>query len=145
MKVERALRAWSPWAPAESVRWLALTLFGIVVWVAGWWGASREAALGSQVVWAVLAGAGFVVVALAEATWLLRARWRISRRTAGLLEVTKPAALEETDDADRVTVGPGLRLMHRMGCQLATGRGWRQVTRATAAREGRQPCGVCQP
>jgi hypothetical protein len=147
VKLERALRVWSPWAAAESVRWLALTVFGLVTWVIGWWVASRKAAFGDQVPWAIVTVGGFIIVAFADVTWLLRARWTVARRTAALLGdfgATDQAPLDETP-ATRVLVGPGLRRMHRRGCHLAAGKDWRDISRTAAARDGREPCGACRP
>jgi hypothetical protein len=139
-----ALRAWSPWSPADALRWLVVGLVGHAIAVAAWFLAANEDTLDGQVPWASLAVAGFAVAAYADITWLLQARFAILQRRAGLLPNDLPRAAAPTG-ADVLVAGPGLARFHRASCPLAAGRDWPGIDRHDAIAEGRQPCGVCAP
>ena len=140
--IDRSLRAWSPWAPADAIRWAAVAVVGHGLWFAGWWLAHRQAVFGDQVRWATLAVAGFIVAAYADVSWLLRARWSIVQRRRALL-ADDPEVEDVT--AERLVAGPGRDRFHRAGCALAAGRHWPTTTRDVALAAGQQPCGMCEP
>jgi hypothetical protein len=143
------LRRWSPWSPADALRWIAVGLVGYVVAALGWWFASREAALDDQVGFAALGVGGCALVAYANITWLLQGRFAIVQRHRQLLSdviapVSKPFDHADADD-DGVVAGPGLALFHRPDCVLVAGRGWPVLDGADGPRDGRVPCGICRP
>jgi hypothetical protein len=149
----RALRAWSPWAPGEALRWAAMGIAGHAMWVVAMVSAQHEASFGHQMKWVTLGAGGFVVAAYADLTWLLRARWAIQQRRQALLPdiegavataVAAGAPVERTG-TDAVVAGTGFDRFHQADCPLAVGKGWPELDRATAEAEGRRPCGVCAP
>ena len=147
--VVRALRAWSPWAPGEAIRWVVAGLAGHVVWFAGFWLARYEASFGGQIKWATLAAGGFVLAAYADITWLLRARWAILQRRAALLPdlevVASTVIVAAEPSVPLVVAGAGLARFHRPDCRLARDKSWSPSQREVALAAGQLPCGVCHP
>jgi hypothetical protein len=142
----RLLRAWSPWAPADALRWLVVGVIGHAAAVVAWFGAAHQLTLDAQVPWASLAVAGFAVAGYADITWLLHARFALVQRRERLLPTELPAtvALSAGETGPEALVaGPGLARFHRASCPLAAGRGWPEVERPRAVADGRLPCGVC--
>jgi hypothetical protein len=140
-----ALRAWSPWSPADAVRWLVIGLLGHILAVVAWFLAANEDTLDGQVPWVSLAVAGFALAAYADLTWLLQARFAIVQRRVRLLpgDVPRPPVAAVADGT--IVGGPGLVRFHRPSCPLAAGRAWPTLARHDAVDEGRRPCGVCKP
>jgi hypothetical protein len=142
----KALRAWSPWAPGEGLQWGVSLALGHVLCLVAWWLVSREAGFNHQARWAALSVAGFVVVAYADVSWLLRARWAVMQRRRRLLPDAAPeAAVVASPVGVGVVVGEGLVHFHRPDCPLAAGKGWRSVEREVALAGGRRRCGMCEP
>jgi len=140
----RALRTWSPWSPADAIRWAVVAVTGHVLWIAGWWLAHREAVFGDQIRWATLAVAGFVIAAYSDVSWLLRARWAILRRREALFPSVETLPVELAG-GELVVAGPGRDRFHTPSCPFAAGRGWSPVSRSEATAAGQAPCGVCEP
>src|SRR5438132_1697237 len=116
----KALRVWSPWSPAEGLRWLTLVIVGPVVCLVAWLLAANEGVFGHQVKWAALSMGGFLVVAYADVIWLLRARWSIVQRRQRLfpdepVPATRSAA-PDTGRAALVVAGDGLDHFHLPDC-----------------------------
>jgi hypothetical protein len=144
----RLLRRWSPWSPAESLRWAALGVFGLAAWIVAWWSAAHKASFNDQIPWATVAVAGFILVAYADVTWLLRARNAIVQRREALLPADPPSLATVVPLAvasGSVVGGPGLDRFHRADCPLAAGKGWPTIDVDAARGEGRRACGVCAP
>lgn len=142
------LRAWSPWSPADALRWLVVGVIGHLAAVLAWFLAANEETFDGQVPWASLAVAGFVIAGYADITWLLQARFALLQRRERLLpfEVAAAAPNPAVEHDDHTLVaGPGLARFHRSTCALAAGRGWSAVERAQAVADGQRPCGVCTP
>jgi hypothetical protein len=128
------------------LRWAALGVIGVAAWIVAWWSAAREASFNDQIPWATVAVAGFIVVAYADVTWLLRARTAIVQRREALLpaDPPSPATVFPLAVAGEVVVGgPGLDRFHSADCPLARGKGWPALELDAARAEGRRPCGVC--
>jgi hypothetical protein len=144
----KALRAWSPWAPGEGLQWGVFLALGHVLCLVAWWLVSREAGFNHQARWAALGVAGFVVVAYADVSWLLRARWAVMQRRRRLLPDSPPDSVPAAVVGlvgSGVVVGEGLVHFHRPDCPLAAGKGWRLVDREAALAGGRRQCGMCEP
>lgn len=142
------LRAWSPWSPADALRWLVVGVIGHVAAAVAWWLTANEETLDGQVPWASLAVAGFAVAAYADVTWLLQARFAMLQRRERLLPADLPVApVPEVTGSERDALvgGAGLGRFHRAACPLAIGKGWEPIERRAALDEGRSPCGVCEP
>lgn len=143
------LRTWSPWSTTDAARALAIAAAGHVVWAVSWWMATQERAFERQMPAMNVAAVGFVIVAYAEVSWLLRSHRRIVDRRRRLLADDAFGAARTAADGlpgpDGVVAGPGLGLYHTRGCRFAVGRAWPTMAAAVAAAEGRQPCGVCRP
>jgi hypothetical protein len=140
------LRAWSPWSPADAVRWLVVGVLGHVVAGVAWFGAAHEQSLDGQVPWASLAVAGFAIAGYADITWLLQARFSLLQRRERLLPAELPAVAAMPTAGtgpEPLLAGPGLARFHRASCPLAAGRSWPEVDRDEALAAGRLPCGVC--
>ncbi|HVX18744.1 MAG TPA: hypothetical protein VHA73_11990 [Acidimicrobiales bacterium] len=84
-RLAQALRAWSPWAPGEALRWLVVALAGHGLWLAALLLARYEASFGGQIKWAILAVGGLLLAAYGHLTWLLRGRYAIGQRRVLLL------------------------------------------------------------
>jgi hypothetical protein len=142
----RAFAVLSPWGGEETLRLAAFVVAGIVLAAVGWWGGSRQAAFAKQVAWINVGVLGFVVAAVGEVTWMRRGRATLrARRTELLPDVSDAVESLGAAALTRVVAGPGLERFHRPDCPLAAGRRWRTYDRASAARGGRRPCGVCRP
>jgi hypothetical protein len=144
----KALRAWSPWSPGEGLQWGAILIVGHIVCLVAWWLVSREAGFQHQARWAALSMAGFVVVAYADVSWLLRARWAVLQRRRSLLpdeEPTTVTAFVAPTQEGIVVLGEGLDHFHRPDCPLAVGKNWPTYDRDRALAAGKRPCGMCEP
>ena len=139
------LRAWSPWSPADALRWVVVGAIGHLAVAAGWWLAANEERLDDQVLWGSVAVAGLAVAGYADITWLLQGRFAILRRRERLLPAEAPLVEVAVGDHDALVAGPGLGRFHRATCALAAGKGWDRVDRTAAVAAGRAPCGVCRP
>jgi hypothetical protein len=141
------LRRWSPWSPADALRWVAVGLIGYVIAALAWWFASREVTLNDQVGSAALGVGACALVAYANITWLLQGRFAIVQRRERLLpaELASDGAAPPWDEQEGVVAGPGLALFHRPSCALVAGRDWPVLDRARGPRGGRVPCGICRP
>jgi hypothetical protein len=149
----KALRAWSPWSPGEGLQWGAVLAVGHILCLVAWWLVSREAGFQHQARWAALSVAGFVVVAYADVSWLLRARWAVIQRRRSLLPdepgdprgtVAVTAAIAPAQPSG-VVLGEGLDHFHRPDCPLAVGKNWPPLDRDRAVAVGKRPCGMCEP
>jgi hypothetical protein len=143
---ERFLRTVSPWSPAEAIRWVFIVLVGIAVTAVAWWFSHRQAASTHQLGWVALGIAGFVAVAWADVTWLMKARSSIVERRKALLPDDLPVAVPTTAlYASLLVAGADLLNFHRSDCVLAAGKGWEPVLRREAMANGQRPCGMCEP
>jgi hypothetical protein len=143
----KALRAWSPWSPGEGLQWGAVLVVGHILCLVAWWLVSREAGFQHQARWAALSVAGFVVVAYADVSWLLRARWAVIQRRRSLLpdDPDKPVAVTVPAQSGGVLLGEGLDHFHRPDCPLAAGKNWPSHDRDGVLAAGKRPCGMCEP
>jgi hypothetical protein len=145
--IRDALRAWSPWSPADGIRWIVIGLAGIVMTSASWWVAHHQDQLNDQIGWATVAVLGFAIAGYANISWLLQARFAIVQRRDALLpdEVAVDTSTTRLIHHDDLVAAPELTRFHRASCPLAQGKGWRPVSEAAARRGGQEPCGVCRP
>lgn len=143
----RAARLWSPWAPADAVRWAAWATVGHVLVVAMWIANMATAPeLSRRVGLLTIAVGGFIIVAFADIAWLMRARWGIrSHRTRVLAELFALVHDGEASDADTLVAGPTQNLFHRADCPLARGKRWTAISSAQADDRALLPCGICKP
>jgi hypothetical protein len=144
----RLLRQWSPWSPADALRWALLGVLGTAVAVLAWWAVAHEPAFDHQVGWSSIGVAGFILAAYADVSWLLRARNAILARREAILpadDLVLAAAIPSTAATAIIVGGPRLERFHRADCTLAAGKAWPVLERASAVAEGRRPCGVCAP
>jgi hypothetical protein len=144
-----AARGWSPWAPGDAIRWLALAIVGHAAAFAGWWFASRDGVFDAQLQPAALGVAGAVIAVFAHVSWLLKAHQELVERRHRLWpEDTVARAgvggpLTAPDPASVVVLSQAGDRMHRPDCQLVVAKGWPVVDRAAA--RGRRACEVCRP
>jgi hypothetical protein len=145
--IRHALRAWSPWSPADGIRWIVIGAAGVVTTAVSWWVADRQDQLNDQIGWATVAVVGFAIAGYANISWLLQGRFAIVQRRDSLLpdEVAIEAASDPLAHGDALVAAPELTRFHRSTCPLAHGKGWGPVTVAAAHRAGQEPCGVCRP
>ena len=125
---------------------------GLVLIVAGWYGAAEEVSVSHQLPWLNLALVGVVVSTATNGVGLLRGRQRIRRRIRLLREtlandmggrLTVAPAAESRDS--HLVAAPGMRYFHRPDCPLAVGKPVRKQTRVAHGRANREPCRVCEP
>jgi hypothetical protein len=149
--VTELLRAWSPWSPADGLRWVAVGALGHVLVLVAWWLTASEEAFDAQVRWATLATAGFAIVSYADISWVLHARFSLIQRREALLPtvpIVNPPVMGSADaegNDDRLVGGAGLGRYHRASCPMARQKDWPPLDRSVALAEGRRPCGVCAP
>lgn len=112
--------------PTAVVALAVRVAVGVALVVAGWIGASGEAALDRQAPWLSLAVAGALVVATSGAVWVLGLRRAVRGRVLAVVEAV--AALPEgpapgaVADGLRVRRRGGGSLHHRPDCALVAGR-----------------------
>lgn len=150
MKLRRWLGAWSPWSPADGLRWFVVSLAGLLTTTIGWFVTDRQDRLDDQIGWMTVAVAGFAVVGYANITWLLQGRFTIIQRRERLLptepsEVTAGAPAPARAGTSSLVAGPRLGRYHLAECPLAAGKGWPTVDVAGIDASDRRPCGVCRP
>ena len=141
------------WGSEDLLRWVALSVAGLVMVVAGWYVSSGEGRFGRQVGMLDLAVAGVVVACVGHVVWVLEGRRAVGERRRALLgEPLRSGGVgSEVDgrvagcEVDGLVAGVGTRLFHRAGCPLAEGRGWSVGSREELVGAGRVPCGVCRP
>jgi hypothetical protein len=141
------------WGSEDLLRWVALSVAGLGMVVAGWYVSSGEGRFGRQVGMLDLAVAGVVVACVGHVVWVLEGRRAVGERRRALLGEPLRTAAAGTDGAARIpgsdtdgfVAGVGTRLFHRTGCPLADGRGWSVGSRDEHVEAGRVACGVCRP
>ena len=123
---------------------------GLVLIVAGWYGAAEEVSVSHQLPWLNLALVGVVISTATNGAGLLRGRQRIRRRIRLLREalekdvrLTRAATVESPDSY--LVAAPGMRYFHRPDCPLAVGKPVRKRARVAHGRANREPCRVCEP
>jgi hypothetical protein len=137
----------APWTRRTLVFAVTAMALGVLLVVVAWIGASGERQLSPQVVWVNLAVVGSAIAAVGQATWLLQ-----GRRAVGVLRhqvlpdrerPRRPAAPPIAPVAATGVVAiAGSGRYHRPDCLLVAGK---DVDGVDAARDGLQPCDVCQP
>lgn len=144
MNRDDLLRGWSPWSPADGLRWALVGLVGTLLAFVAWTQARGDDLLSDQIVWMSVAVIGLVVAAYGNVSWLLRARHAVISRRERLLPLDVPSTRVGPSLCDDVLVaGPGLRRYHRASCQLAVGKGWPNLDEARVDTTVLEPCGVC--
>jgi hypothetical protein len=135
----------------EPRRIAALTVragVGLVLLIAGWWGARDEVALDRQAPWVAVTVVGVVVAAASVALWLLSTRRAVAARVAAV--VARVGALPEAP-VDRSVAELRVRrrsgasvLFHRPDCALVAGRTVRRGQRERWIDDGLVACEACQ-
>lgn len=143
--ITRFLRTWSPWAPADTIRWMVIWLVGIILWAFAWWFSAAESNFFDQTRWISLAVAAFLLVAWGEISWLMRARASVVQRELRLFDSFEQQDLAAPPSEVFLVAGNGLLHFHRSDCVLALGKEWPAISRDIAVRDGLRACGVCDP
>lgn len=138
----------------------SLTQYGLTVLVTGitcmasWYNVSGKAEFAKQVPAINVAIVSLVIASSGGISFLLAGRRAVGLRRQALLG--EPAAVtaaapvaviphQETRGLVDLVGGAGLTHYHRSDCAMAVGRAWPAAASSTHVREGRTPCGVCQP
>jgi hypothetical protein len=138
---------WGPWKPDDVTRLVLGQLFGIALMGASWFEAGSQLTVREELTWLNVGLVGLAVCGVGNALWLLQGRRSVG--TARVLVLPdrgdRPTVQADADPTVRpdhrvVLKAKSATLYHRPGCPLLVGK----PTSATAAREGRAPCQVCQ-
>jgi hypothetical protein len=147
----------APWQVADVSRLLSRLGVSLLAFLFTWYGAAHTTHVNRQMWWLVGGSAGAAVGLLAVVAWetagLARVRYlkleivsTIRVRNGGSASASEiRTAIRTTDPAKAAlwVTAPGMRLYHRPGCQLASGKTVVPVTRAAIERAGLAPCGAC--
>ena len=145
------------WSADEFLRWGGMVAAGGVAIVAGWYLASGTPHYSQAIGYTNVAVVGMLVAAWGHAIMLLRGRRSVGERrrellrdvigqdpaSSGLLRAQELGS--DTGPAASLVAGEGMKHFHRLGCPLAQGRDWREVSLEEHLGAGRTPCGVCRP
>jgi len=130
---------------------------GLATVAAGWWGTSGEPTVGRQFRWVGAGATGVMLAGAVSALWLLAGRRSVGLRSRRSIPVPDDAlpvkvvdlrSVPETNGSSgsgSLVAASGMRYFHRASCALVRGKAAGAADRADHIREGRVPCGVCQP
>lgn len=140
----------SPWSRRDLTRLTFLGTSGLALCAVGWFRASGETDLGSQVAPANLGLAGLMVAAAGHAAWLAAGRRAVGEKRSSLMDAAPVGVLAHAhllvlESEGKLVAGAGLRRFHREECLLAAGRHWAEALRHEHLAAGRSACGVCGP
>jgi hypothetical protein len=147
-----------PWRLRDLTRTTRTLLFGAVVVIAGWVGASGTPLISRQLAWAAVSVTGVSIAGLGMVSWLLgglRVIHQVSEEALAPLQAEYVAPGPDADVPAPSPVGsmeavssallvsaPRMTRFHAPSCLLVRGKPTR-VLRADGSGELR-PCGVCQ-
>ena len=137
-----------PWRRRDVTRFAAVTVIGLVLLGAGWFGAGGEAALDKQVPFINLAVAGVLVGTAGGALWLVTGLRAVRSRKAVVKALIAaraggPAGASAPRASDTLVAGPAMTRYHRPDCSLVAGKPVSPAPRQEHERAGRRPCGMC--
>lgn len=158
IEAARPARDRGPWKPEDFVRLVSANAVGLILVFASWFQTTQAADVRGRLTWLNLALVGLVIAGAGNGMWLLR-----GRQVVGLARV---AMLPQTSHAPGATAvfepgangsGPsangssfpvavaGTAHYHRPSCMFVAGRDVTAASPRDHEREGRSPCGVCEP
>jgi hypothetical protein len=141
----------APWRPIDRVAVVLGNLAGMAAVLAGYTGSGHEATADRQVGWVNVGIAGLLVVAVANAGWLLagrRACWRLRHALLPAEPGAPWPALSPTAVAsrpDRFVAGAVMTWYHAPGCRMVAGKEVAATSEAEHRAARRRPCAVCLP
>ena len=144
------------WRPLDRAAVVLGNFAGLATLLAAYAGASHEAVPDKQIGWVELGIAGLLVVAVANAGWLLagrRACWRLRHAVlpaepgAAWPAATQPGAPQpgRVPRAGELVAGAVMTWYHSPSCRMVAGKDVTAATEAEHRSSGRRPCGVCLP
>jgi hypothetical protein len=143
------------WTLGALVQWGATVSVCAIVAMGAWYNASGKASFAQQVPAINVAVIALVISSAASIGLLLAGRRAIGLRRQALLgepsavpvasKATVVIPVQATRTSSVLIGGPNLSHYHRSDCSMAVGRDWPAASATDHAREGRTPCGVCQP
>jgi hypothetical protein len=147
------------WVRQDVLRAGLLLGVGVVLWVDGWYKASDDLDVDSQIAPLNLSVAGTLIAGAGFVAWFLAGRRAVGARRRALIETRRALVLPVADrrlGSDRslgsrstspvLIAGSGLERFHRSDCPLAAGRtDWATASRIDHSAAGRVACGVCLP
>lgn len=143
----------APWRPIDRVAVVLGNLAGVAAILAAYVGGSHEATADRQVGWVNVGIAGLIIVAGANAGWLLagrRACWHLRHALLPAepgapwpaAEASLPAPLVP---ADRFVAAPVMTWYHATECPMVAGKEVATASEAAHRAAGRRACAVCLP
>jgi hypothetical protein len=145
----------APWRPIDRVAVVLGNLAGVAAILAAYAGGSHEATADRQVGWVNVGIAGLMIVAVANAGWLLagrRACWRLRHNL--LPAEPGAAAWPATGDVpaparslprDTFLAAAAMTWYHAAECRMVAGKDVAPASEAEHRAAGRRPCAVCLP
>ena len=150
MPADRAV----PWRPIDRVAVVLGNLAGVAAVVAAYAGGSHEATADRQVGWINVGIAGLIIVAVANAGWLLagrRACWRLRHALLPTEAGATWPAVGNVPSPGQVLAGDifvaaaAMTWYHAPGCRMVAGKDVAPASEAEHRAAGRRPCAVCLP
>lgn len=162
MTAVRPARRLPPYSPKDVLGLYVPNVVGLALVVLGWWAASGDAVITSQVGWMSVAVLGFTVASVGDLMFFALGRRALIMRRARLLGVAdrvSPAVDQASlaqlagdvhvpssgPDAPVLVSGRRMTVFHRERCPMASGKDVEAATRDSHERAGRKPCPVCKP
>lgn len=144
-----------PWGADQRVVLTFGWALGVAMVALGWWGASAEEVVATQMPWMALGALGVLIAGGLNAVWLLAGRRAVGLRcrasilAPGVEEVPTLdlRAVNGVDDSAgaNLVAGTRMRYFHRSGCTLARTKAVTAAERSEHVQQGRKPCEVCRP
>jgi hypothetical protein len=144
----------APWRPIDRVAVVLGNAAGVAAILAAYAGGSHEATADRQVGWVNVGIAGLLIVAVANAGWLLAGRRACWRLRHALLPAEPGAAWPAAGDASPlVTAPPGnifvaaaaMTWYHAPGCPMVAGKETAPAPEHQHRAAGRRRCAICLP
>src|SRR5258706_12078602 len=143
------------WRPIDLASVTIGNATGLLVILAAWTGAGHEVVTDRQIGWVDLGIAGLVIIAVANAGWLLagrRACWRLRHSLLpaerGLPWPASPAVAAPgaaTPTTPRFVASEAMTWFHAPDCRMAAGKNLPAASEAEHRAARRRPCAVCLP
>ena len=144
------------WRPIDLAAVAVGNAAGLAVILAAWTGAGHEVVTDRQIGWVDLGIAGLVIIAVANAGWLLagrRACWRLRHSLLpaerGLPWPVSPVVAASGTAMhtapERFVASAAMTWFHAPDCRMAAGKNLPAGSEAEHRAAGRRPCAVCLP
>lgn len=141
-----------PWRVGDLLSVVLVNVVGLVLILAGWYVAHNTTEPARHLLATNIAVGGLVIALLANVVCVLSGLREVGQLRRHLLDTHVAAGLVHTTSAaesalseEDLVATPAMTRYHRPSCPAVQGKPARAASANAHAKQGRQPCGICQP